>query len=184
MAEKLSLRSEDSHWPCFTSDCSIVLLCFLMKVHILAGAPAESPQVFLYLLQKKGLSLFCMISLTQSVNLYCRQHCGSSCSDLSLHRISTCLCGGTCCTSGSGLLAPCRGPVKLGKQGVCFSGIPCPVAQAKTAQAPRRRLTGEVPVGTREQPLLCRRTGSAARQRQSSVRGADLRPDPAPALGG
>lgn len=86
--------------------------------------------------------------------------------------------------SGSGLSAPRRGSVKLGKRGVCFSGIPCPVAQAKTVQAPRRRLMGEVPVGTRAQSLLCRRMGSAVGQRQSSVCGADLRPDPAPVLVG
>lgn len=55
---------------------------------------------------------------------------------------------------------------------------------AKAARAPRRCRRGEVPVGTREQSLPCRRTGSAAGQRQSCVRGADLRPAPAPALGG
>lgn len=36
VTENPTRQSEDSHWPCFTSDCCTGLLCFLMKVHILA----------------------------------------------------------------------------------------------------------------------------------------------------
>lgn len=84
MTEELRLHSETSHWPHFTRDRCIMSFCFLMEVHISVGATAESPLVFLSVLQRKELSLFCLISPTQSVNLCCRQHCGSSSSDLSL----------------------------------------------------------------------------------------------------